>query len=841
MRATTLSPNRRQRQTWTPFVGCMSTAHGLRATSSELAYAATSASGFSTEPALKISNLKNVQDISRHETRLKAAREPASSFVERLSPAKISNTPALDQSALSPDKQPSVSVRLVRRLSSGGTKASLVRDPQLQQLVYLTRNCDPEQKSEVRSQYKAWRRRFSRLWEHFSSGKEGRKHSVRGEAELIQLLGHGTAENMCQAWQQKPAEIRRTIWPDIILAALRLRPAEAHIVLKSTFEEPVSPFYAVCDVVSYLVRRLSTLKHKDRLESNVNLADLVVFLLQNCSQRYLQFRQHTLFLLAKELEPDHLSRLYKELVKSEHLLHPNTLLQFASRLAKDVKHKPVALQILESLLQTKTLDINTPRGAALCTSILSLNKHDLGSHMPVTPAELFERLLDLGLRPNLITYSVIISNLCLNREIRTAWEVFNTMTDHGIEPDPHLYSILLNGAKFAEDFMSIRRIAQNAHSKNVRDPVFWNGIVHAVFVPFLTEARRRRIRPPRVFPAFRPMLKAYAKFFNLDPLRSLMISDIDQHLKEGLTITNQWDAESKVLPFVSDLPTLETGRTIEPTSDTLGIMMIGYVRSFSKAYNIIAFYSHFRSQLLKGDPTTVRFVREKGSLFYDIVIKAVSEWSGLLNVALEVVSDMLKGSELAGASDSSDELRGPSKSIPPHPAPSVYTWSILLNGFMHHRKFGEAERILRMMLEYGVQPTLVTWNTLLAGYAREQRVEKTVKTFQRIETAGYEPDDFTFRAFSYLRDKEMALKRVEAMVALRKSRLEKDGQQGRQQNSERRCDQSHGFGKAAEKDEILGQLQALENEVEMGCDETSEFYDEEVTARAEDSFPFTCP
>lgn len=710
------------------------------------------------------------------------------------SPAN-STTPA-GANMTKPQKGRRISAAMSRRMKQD-------RHRELQEVVFLTRNCDPKDRAEVKARFKAWRRRFARVYDHMLKGKPFHaKHKLLGEDDLVRLLELEGVEEMRLAWQRETEERRIALWPNVMLSALRLRPTKAHAVLEATFDEATTPSYAVRDTVCFLVRQSIFLDFEERRRTDKTSLDLVLYLLNNSANRYLQFPQWVLFTLVKGLETDELANLYRELVRYQHLLHTNTLLHVASRLAKDVSHKSTALQILQSIVQSDALDVNTPRGAALCTSILSMGKGDMKSDTPVTPAELFERLLDLGLSPNLLTYTVIIRNLCLNKELDTAWQVFDVMIEHNTSPDARLYSVLLNGAKLCQDFRSILRVVQAASSDNIRDPVVWNDLLHALFLPWLIEARRKGIRPPRVLPAFRSMLEAYVKFFKLDPLRTLISADIDEYLKDTPVPNGIWQAESKVLPLVSSLPALEPQDLIEPGSDTLGIMLMGYVRGFSKAYNIIAFYSQFRSLLQQGDPAAVRLVKERGTLVYDIVLKAVLEWDGLLHVALEVASDMLKGAELASVDPSS--LPAESKLIPHHPAPSVYTWSILLNGFMFHRKVGEAERILQMMRQYGVEPSIVTWNTLLAGYTREQEVDRTVKTFQRIENAGLKADNFTFKAFSYLRDKDKALGLMEEMVARRKRWLEKGQGQGgvaREQGT-------------AESEGIVRQLRELESEAE---------------------------
>jgi pentatricopeptide repeat protein len=204
------------------------------------------------------------------------------------------------------------------------------------------------------------------------------------------------------------------------------------------------------------------------------------------------------------------------------------------------------------------------------------------------------------------------------------------------------------------------------------------------------------------------------------------------------------------------------------------MMLAGYVRGFQQPYDIIAFYSRFCTILRNGDPVAVRLVQEQGTLVHDIVIKALVERSGMLRVALDVIGDMLRDATAAAARSATfSKGNATNVTLPPlHPAPSVYTWSILLNGFLFHRQRQQAERIVYMMRAHGIEPNLVTWNTLVAGYARDQQVSKTVRALQKLEAAGYEADEFTIRAFSYLKNKEGALRKMENMLEYRRKQVE---------------------------------------------------------------------
>ena len=135
--------------------------------------------------------------------------------------------------------------------------------------------------------------------------------------------------------------------------------------------------------------------------------------------------------------------------------------------------------------------------------------------------------------------------------------------------------------------------------------------------------------------------------------------------------------------------------------------------------------------------------------------------------------------DLGGASDLF-QCRLPSHidDVPRHPPPNVYTWTSLLNGFLHFRRLSNAregaERILAMMQEHGVVPNLVTWTVLVAGYARGQHVDTVIDTLQRLEALGWEPNEWTMKAFQELSpiNQQLAIDKMDSMV---KSRARREG------------------------------------------------------------------
>ncbi len=538
--------------------------------------------------------------------------------------------------------------------------------------------------TRARKRFRIWKKDFSRLSRATEAGEAPSTSTV--PTELKRLLKLDSTEAMKATWQSQSRAKRDASWNHVMMGALCHAPERAHTILRAIFagdHADVAPFYAVNDSINFLAQRTKLdLPGEHKEELLASLCELLLMILQNTPKDYLLLRQNTLYLIFRHAKPETVDELYSALKAYGHPLHSYTLLQFGCCLAKDVDYKPVALDILQDLATSGSVDINSPHGAALCTSIISLTEEDALKDLKPTPAEFFEMLLGLGLKPNLITYTTIIRNLCLNKELNVAWEVFGTMREHQIDPDIHVYSILLNGAKLCDDFESVSKVVRLASASGIGAPILWNDILHTIFLLYVREARARRLKRPWRLPAFQPMLRAYSKLFRVEPLQALVQSDLAPLLQtEGgssgeMQGTASWQVTSKALSLIELLPSYAPGDRLEPEGDTLGLMLLGYIGGFEKAYSIIAFYSRFRGQLKNGDPTVARFVHEKGTLLHNIVIKAVVEWPGMLRVALDVVSDMLKDSitavsDRAGASPTSSSIHG--EAIATHHPPLAAT------------------------------------------------------------------------------------------------------------------------------------------------------------------------
>lgn len=623
---------------------------------------------------------------------------------------------------------------------------------------------------------------------------------TRSQVEWLQSCS-SVQEMMRQIprWRGASNSLRRDRDIQLISVAMQFVPEKLRplleCVIRTVEKSSLPDFYVIEDVVDVLALRLDDTEPDRRPACAADLALLGANILQNSRSGYIQISQASIFRILNALPDAQVAPWYQDLCDVDCHLHRFTQLHFASRLANSPSTKKLSAQILCDLGRAGQLDINDPLAASVCTSILTFKKEDPAAldRTSATPADLFGTLHGIGLNPNVITYSAIIRGLCLKKDIKTALEVFEFMKCHGVDPDEFTFSILINGCKAFRKFDVLADIAIQACFANIRDPVVWNDVLHAVYIACLREPRVKR--GSRRTPLF-AMNSVYTRLFDPEPIRPFITKALSEI---GEFSTAQKWFPDKLHRLYSDMPALPVLEVMQPRSDTVAIMLLGLVRYLPMPYDVVLFYLQFRQMLADGHPIAERMVRERGTFVHDIVLRNLIKWRGTLRVALDIIRDMMKdveGKPDRSVGDSSATSTGHwdaegegdasfvhAEGQPPgeegpfgngdsehrrepirHPAPSVYTWSILLHGFMRHKQPKDAESIIALMREHGVTPNIVTWNTLAAGYAKMQMIPQAVETMRRLEVEGFKADDGTLRAFSYIANKTKAIHLMEVTV-----------------------------------------------------------------------------
>ncbi|GAB1313956.1 hypothetical protein MFIFM68171_04166 [Madurella fahalii] len=647
----------------------------------------------------------------------------------------------------------------------------------------------------IDERYKLWDHKFHAAWECMvrpgSNPGPGRQ-KTGGAQQLKKLLRAKSVEDMRRIWQANPLRKRLFNWPYIMVACLHGHPDRAAQVLEATVDPSVTPFYAVADVLAFIVRQNATLPEDDRSKRMAALPGLLLHILRCSPRGTFQFRQWVVYgTIAGCTDRQILSELYSELLQYGHPLHAHTRLQIASRLAKDVRYKSLVLQILDEIVKKRWVNVNSPVFASVVTSLLTfprVNENETRTSLlqPQSLIRLQSQIYEGIVRwqvftPNLITHTVLMRNLCQNNELEAAWNLYDIMRDQGIEPDPAVYATLLAGSKSAGNIESTRFVLDEAPAEVLRNPLICNDLLHNILTTGLREAAERfafkraiskQSKMPR-FAGFPIMLQLYAKYFKSEPLQKLIPSDLNSFLAEDVRPADaeRWD------PIIDQLPAFEPQELLEPGSDTLYIMIIGYIKSLPDAYSIIAFYSRFRVLLKTGNEYATALVR-LGSRVHDVVIKAVTKWDNMLRAAMSILEDMLKDAAAREANAVAAEgtvttttkaAKSPMTDyqphqhppqvdptdVPVHPAPSRYTWNIILDACLRQRQANvqaQALRILQMMRQYGIEPCKVTWTTLIAGYARWQQPHLAESTLSVMHEVGYGVSEEVKRALSLVRD-----------------------------------------------------------------------------------------
>ncbi|KAK4449097.1 hypothetical protein QBC34DRAFT_405895 [Podospora aff. communis PSN243] len=675
----------------------------------------------------------------------------------------------------------------------------LAMKDRVKQYRRLRQEMEPDQLARAGQRFRIWKRSFGDAWKrqllnHSLSKNTSRPFKSKdadseqpqtgkrraldsGEKHLLALLKQKTVPEMRAKWRAHDLERRTESWPHVMADALRLAPDRAHEILEATFEEAVVPFYAARDVASFCAKRYHLLvrgKAKEADEYGRGLLSAVMCILQESRAGYVEFTQHTLYTITKASDAEALLVLYIALRDYQHYIDPLTKLHFVSGIAKVTMYKKHAVEIFRDIEQEDLDDafrLDSVPVMAACTTMLAFPEEDAKNpELSETRAYILEELVALGIKPNLITFTAIARNLCLAHDLENALQVFRLVKEHGITPDLHLYSVLINGCKYTGNFRVMGELVRSlAQEYKCDDPVIWNDVIHAVhYIYSVNIEHGPRVGPwaIRVTPAFQPMLQVYAKFFDLEPLQRLLpMHELRRFLSDAqdpkLAAITQGPWRAKVEGLLKVVEELEP-MSLQPTTETLVIMLSGFLRSHSSVYPVVSFYAAFRRMIEYGDELATDIV-QKTTAVHDNVIRYLGRWPGMLRVALDVVNDMLS------AQTSTDDSSQPPKGQ--HPAPSIYTWSILLHALMHNKQLDQGERLLAAMRERGIEPTRVTWNTLIAGYARAQSPEDTVRAMLRAEDAGWEKDGFTLRAFRHLVHQEDALGLLEETLERRAKTL----------------------------------------------------------------------
>lgn len=652
----------------------------------------------------------------------------------------------------------------------------------------------------------SWWSRFIELnlrYQNFTRGRELPKlpplPSLVSKTYQRELIEHDSIASLRMTWSSIPEPRRRLIWGELMITTLKDHPDRAMMVLEATLIEPLPPSYAVSDCLDFLIAHHL---HESLSPKNASFVNNVLRLVRVAPGGYIHLSQHSMFVLLTWMEPrygGYVKKLYETMTELKHPLHQNTLMHFASTLAKRGE-TDAAFGILQRLGAIRC-DFNTPKMLSLCSTLLLRAYRDPNATFSET--EIFEFVLRCGMIPNVITYNVLLHNALQAGDSGTGWQIHDMMMEEsGTEPNDHTYSLLLNDAKLRMDQLDIRRVMSIVQEKSIKNPFIITDVLHAIYLLRRQEKEKTYESSPREDrrAAFDQMLQVYREYFQIWPLARIIPNFHEIYPDQNSSEDNS---------------SMETDLWY-PSAPTIRVMLLGFLSECNNSGMAKQFYDQFQDLVLSQDPA-VESLTSKPHV-WNMILLTFAKFPDLLSDCPNLVGDMLalnktlpkeaenrgEGSESESDKESTEstsitdtdltplsdpkESRGEDRETEsdkestsithidppprsnlqespprvPHwtPKPDVYTWSILLKIFMDKNQPKAAEKVMELMTSNNVKPNIVTWGILAAGYARLQDPTMTVDAVDRLEQAGFNATDVTMRGLYRVRDRRVL---IEAM------------------------------------------------------------------------------
>jgi pentatricopeptide repeat protein len=627
--------------------------------------------------------------------------------------------------------------------------------------------------------YGSWHVRFSNI----TTGRRPRPFTAGGKraghhngtanvpgasairAEIIDMVENTNPISFRQTWADLPHWRASLYWMELMMTALEHYPTKALGLLAATYKKPYPPSYAVSDALDFIIAHYCLYPQDYPLQYLDDLKETVFYILvEGAKAKRLEGRgdqpllaQHSLWLLMSHLDGRGLKRAYEIMLQTDHQLHENSLIQFSYRFAKDGQ-TDTAFEVLQRLSR---VDFNTTKMLSLCTVVLCRTYRDPNAVYSET--RIFEFMISCGMNPNPFIYNVLTWNSINSGDHKTAWQIHGIMEDADILPDAVTYSILLNDAKRRMDAGDIGTVMNIIRQKKLFDPYLVTDVLHAIFLLHQQQARATphklstgSVQSPTS--AIRRMLPVYSENFQTEFLARIIPGLSFIETSDTTDLTNL----SRTTQLRDSDVTLAT-----PHDGVLTVMITAYLESIKNSESALQFYHHFRKLVNEGDPAVESLT--KSTHVWDAILMCFGRFPDLVNECAHIIGDMVTPNERSAQEASMSNPLSDSPPLQSHstPKPSLYTWSILLKVFMDRGQTVAAEKVLGMMKERGIEPSIITWNTLAHGYVSVQDTDMVADVVSRLEEAEFSVDEVMLSSLKKVHQRKRFLEQLDKKKKMR--------------------------------------------------------------------------
>lgn len=604
-------------------------------------------------------------------------------------------------------------------------------------------------------------------------------------AQLL-FIKQSNVASLASMWRRVPAETRSHIWGELMLTSMDQHPASTIKLLLATYQgSPLPPQWAANDCLDFVVSHYFGSGDVKPTRKCFDADDLQHLLK---SIRYLQHRglrlsARSVYLLQLIMTEREFRMFYFTLSATRQHLTGKDLLRFAYRFARS-KETDLAFRVLQHATQ-QGINLNLERWPQICHVLLARRYRD--PYGQVTDTELFNFMLQYGLRPNIVTYNILIQNSLQAEDSVTAWHIYDMMIENGVTPDVYTYSIMVKDAKDRKDDAAIGTLVHRMTEDNVRNDYTATNILDAIFKLHRREYFKRSVSERTALPtSFSEVLPIYLKNFHIEPLAQL-IPDFERNFLASRLEESNLDSASNTRPASdhlshdqnrSDLSaiadswnTLSNDKPdaervlLKPNHVTLIIMLKSYITSVRNCKALLSFYDNFQSLISARSPIVAPLLQE--AQIYNHLLVALGQLDAPMHDCLKIVADMQtppSTQERSGPAEEnhwshhenntakmpstlddystrfeSDDFSSNSNGVSFRPPlPSIHTWTTLLNIFMQRRQPRAAEKVLQIMIEKeGFEPNQATWNALTMGYMRLQDPLMAADAIIRTKRSGF--------------------------------------------------------------------------------------------------------
>lgn len=576
-----------------------------------------------------------------------------------------------------------------------------------------------------------WNTRFAKLQHALEDGVANEPHvnlylhphAAQWADSLVRYKGDEIKAQLRQysagfedPWQE--------IWMNALLWALNEQHDMVPSILRNTHKAPHLPSTYISDALYLLIK-----SSEKRLASDPRFCKELVDLICHLAQRpggnpLILDRSHVRTLLRFATNQSILN-IYKCIHEHNVKLHGQTYLHLASSLAyynalteasrcltdaagrgitaNDLGYKKVTATILRKA-------IDQPNGFRLCL-------------------EIFEHVVQLGLRVNVQLCNIILLNAVKARDLTTTWSVYNSLVDHGLRPDAYTHAILLKGCKMSiHDPHNIDETIQHIlkTSGAASASVVASEMLHVLYLHHFG----KNVGADRTA-VFRYMLAAYTNLFRAEPLVKLGILGEDASPETALML---------------------------PRPNDLCLMISAYLRSEQSSARKLQVYRQLCVLAMTGDEPFASLLQS--DYVWNVFVKSLINSPDDLQQLITLFCDLSRFENSASlpafmqptidaCQDKQTCLETDVKCV----APTAMTWSILLHGLTRQGQLDYAAQVLQYMRENGLPPVYseFSWLQICKSYSSIHDPDGVVTALDAMDSAGWNQQQYTREAIDAYR------------------------------------------------------------------------------------------